>query len=326
MTEALLLTASDFRPLREESGHILGALEAVEEALRAVAQGRIRGQHAVDRVEGEFEGIRLALLAGEGLFSGLRIFGNPPNTRAFALFDGVSRALLALMDYGVLNSLRVGATAGVAARHLSPTGALRMGLIGSGWQAVTQVLAVQAALPGLRRIRVFSPTPAHREAFAETMTERTGLEIEPAASVQQALRDADVIDLCAPGHHDVREPLFEPSWIRPGALVISMAPNQCQPEFVESAQLVAASWATFSGEPEPRPPYKQLIADGRITERGNFTALGSIIMGDAPPRDGSGDTVLYQLEGGTAQDLFVAAWGYQWAKARGVGVSFDLSR
>ncbi|HEU0167469.1 MAG TPA: hypothetical protein VFS62_06815 [Chloroflexota bacterium] len=324
MAEARLFTASDFRPLRDEPGHIAGALDAVEEAVKAVALGGIRSGHLVDRVEGEFEGIRLALLAGDGLYSGMRIFGNPPNTRAFALFDGASRALLALMDYGILNSLRVGATAGVAARHLAPSGATTLGLIGSGWQATPQVLAVQAALPALRRVRVYSPTKAHREAFAETMTDQTGLEVEPVGSIQDALRDADVVDLCAPGHHDVREPLFDPAWVRPGALVISMAANQYHASFVPDKRLVAASWSNLTGEPSPRPPFDRLIADGAIGEA-DFTELGRVILDGASPRRSAHDTVLYHLEGGTAQDLFVATWGYDWAKARGLGVPFDLS-
>ena len=52
------------------------------------------------------------------------------------------------MDYGVLNSMRVGAIGGLAARALAPEGARVLGMIGSGWQAHTQVQAVRRALPG----------------------------------------------------------------------------------------------------------------------------------------------------------------------------------
>src|SRR5437870_7057980 len=156
----LILTASDFAPLRDDAACMDGALTAVEAAIVAHHQGKIRQGRLVDRRPGEFEGIRLSLLAGDGLLSGMRVFGNPPHTRAFLLFDGTTRALLALMDYGVLNSLRVGATAGVAARHLAPRHATTVGLLGSGWQAAPQVFALHHALPGLKRIRVFSPTRA----------------------------------------------------------------------------------------------------------------------------------------------------------------------
>src|SRR5436305_13998048 len=116
-----------------------GALTEVGAAMVAHHRGKIRQGRLVDRRPGEFEGIRVAVLAGDGLLSGMRVFGNPPHTRAFLLFDGTTRAMLALMDYGVLNSLRVGAIAGVAARHLALPGARTLGLIGSGWQAQPQV-------------------------------------------------------------------------------------------------------------------------------------------------------------------------------------------
>src|SRR4030088_3303095 len=154
----LILTASDFAPLRDDPDWMDGALKAVEDAIVAHQHGKIRQGRLVDRVPGEFEGIRLGLFAGDGLLSGMRVFGNPPHTRAFLLFDGQTRALLALMDYGVLNSLRVGATAGVAARYMAPPGARRLGLLGSGWQAQPQVVALVRAMPTLEHVRVFSPT------------------------------------------------------------------------------------------------------------------------------------------------------------------------
>src|SRR5438105_9193055 len=160
---------------------MLEALEAVEGAIVAHHRGTIRQGRLVDRVPGEFEGLRVSLLAGEGLFTGMRVFGNPPHTRMFLLFDGTTRALLALMDYGVLNSMRVGATAGVAARYLAPAGAHVLGLLGSGWQAGPQVYAMRRAVPTLERIQVFSPTPSHREAFADSMTSKLGISVEPVS-------------------------------------------------------------------------------------------------------------------------------------------------
>jgi ornithine cyclodeaminase/alanine dehydrogenase-like protein (mu-crystallin family) len=207
------------------------------------------------------------------------------------------------MDYGILNSLRVGATAGVAARYLAPPGARSVGLLGSGWQAQPQLDALRHAVPTLEHVRVFSPTPAHRAAFAEQMTLRLDIPVEPCDSVEAAIRDADIVDLCAPGHFDVREPLFDPAWIRPGALVISMAQNQYRPELAEHARLVGSS--SFPEDPG--------------------TPLKSILLGSAPAREHPGQTVVYQLEGGTVQDLFVAMWGYDWARARGLGQPFDLS-
>jgi ornithine cyclodeaminase/alanine dehydrogenase-like protein (mu-crystallin family) len=274
-------------------------VEEVEAAIVAHHRGTLRQGRLVDRVPGEFEGLRVSLLAGEGVLSGMRVFGNPPHTRAFLLFDGTSRALLALMDYGVLNSMRVGATAGVAARYLAPTGAQTVGLLGSGWQASPQLCALRAALPGLQRIRVFSPTREHREAFAHAMGELLEIEVMAVASAEEAIRGADVVDLCAPGHHDAREPLFAADWVRPGALVISMAANQYPPDLNGS-----------------------VVVD--IPETEATVPLGAVIARELQPRLHPDDTLIYRLEGGTVQDLFVASWGYRWATARGRGVEFSL--
>ncbi len=304
MSQALLLSASDLRPLRDEPVHMRGALEAVESAIVAHQRGAVRQGRLVDRRPGEFEGIRLSLLAGDGLLSGMRVFGNPPHTRAFLLFDGETRALLALMDYGVLNSLRVGATAGVAARYLAPMRARTIGLLGSGWQAAPQIGALVAAVPTIEEIRVFSPTLEHREAFAREMATRHDLPVLPVASAEEAIRGADIVDLCAPGHFDVRTPLLEADWVAPGALVISMAQHQYPSELVSSTRVVADI-----------PEFSDAAS----------TPLGEVIAGGAQPRQAPEDRLIYRLEGGTVQDLFVATWGYNWARDQGLGEAFDLS-
>jgi alanine dehydrogenase len=176
-------------------------------------------------------------------------------------------------------------------------------------------------VPGLERIKVFSPTQANRERFAAAMTPWLGIPVEPVNSVQEAMDGADIVDLCAPGHFDVREPLFEPGWVRAGALVISMAQSQYSAEFLRQARLVA-SWRMIN-EPAPRPPFKDLIDSGELKEE-HLVELGAVIARGADPRRSQNDTVVYHLEGGTAQDLFIATWGYEWALERGLGKAFDL--
>ena len=111
------------------------------------------------------------------------------------LFDGTTRSMLALMDYGVLNSLRVGAIAGVAAKYLAPKGAKVMGLLGSGWQAPPQVQSILNGVPGLELIRVYSPTRANRESFAARMSQIHGIAVEPAESIEEAVHGLSLIHI-----------------------------------------------------------------------------------------------------------------------------------
>ena len=81
-----------------------------------------------------------------------------------------------------------------------------------------------------------------------------------------------------------------------------MAHNQYSPSLAEHAKVVTSGFE----------------------QRAGAIPLGAVIAGRAQPR-AADDRVIYALEGGTAQDLLVASWGYEWARARGLGQQFDLS-
>ena len=324
MPDVLLLSDNDFRPLREDPAYAEGPIDCVERAIRAHDQGKTRFQGMVDRNPGEFEGLRVAMAAGTETLTGLRLFGNPPHTRAFILFDGTTRSMMALMDYGVLNSLRVGAISGVAAKYLAPKGAKVMGLLGSGWQSPPQVQSIMHTVPGLELIRVYSPTKANRESFAARMTEIHGVTVEAVGSIEEAVTGADIVDLCAPGHFDVKEPLLEIPWVKPGALVISMAASQLTEEFVLQSRVATVNWHSLAEEPAPRPPYSGLIEKG-LFSKDDVTELGPIMDGVADPRRTPDDTVIYDLTGGNVHDLFLATWAYEWAVAQGLGSTFTLT-
>ena len=62
----------------------------------------------------------------------------------YRLEDG---ELLAILDGRELTALRTGAVSGAAARYMAPQGASSAGILGSGYQATTQLEAVAAELP-----------------------------------------------------------------------------------------------------------------------------------------------------------------------------------
>ena len=94
-----------------------------------------------------------------------------------------------------LGSLRTGAIGGVAIRHLSAPSARTIGILGSGVQAKSQLMAA-AAVRKLERARVYSRDEKNRAAFADEMQRALGLEVEPAGSVRAAVDDADIV-ICA---------------------------------------------------------------------------------------------------------------------------------
>src|SRR5881394_1874727 len=80
------------------------------------------------------------------------------------LFSTETGQLLAMFPDGVMQRLRVGATSGLGLKHLAREHARTLALIGSGWQAGTQ-LSAALAVRKFREVRIWSPRRESREAF-----------------------------------------------------------------------------------------------------------------------------------------------------------------
>lgn len=92
---------------------------------------------------------------------------------------------LAILQDGELQRMRVGCTSALAAKHLSRAGAQVVGLIGSGWQAETQLVAL-AAVRDLREVRAYSTSAERLRAFCEHVAPKVGVEVRPVTSTPSA--------------------------------------------------------------------------------------------------------------------------------------------
>ncbi len=127
------------------------------------------------------------------------------------LFNSANGELLAIMNDGVIQRMRVGGTNGVATKYLARGDAETVGLIGSGWQAGTQVMAVCEARR-IKKIKVYSPTKTHRENFAKEMSPTVQVEIIPVDSQSEAVRNVDIVITST----NSRKPFLGPEALREG--------------------------------------------------------------------------------------------------------------
>jgi alanine dehydrogenase len=125
-----------------------------------------------------------------------------------SLEDG---ALLAMLQDAYLNMMCTGATGALGVKHLAREDASTIGMIGSGWQAGGQLRSICSVRP-IRRVRVFSPTAANREAFADEMSKELGIAVEAVAAPTDAVRGADIV-VTATNSYD---PFFRGAWLEPG--------------------------------------------------------------------------------------------------------------
>lgn len=109
------------------------------------------------------------------------------------LWDAATGRLRAVVEAFALGQLRTAAVSAVATDLLAAPDADVLAVIGSGKQAFAQAAAV-ASVRTLRSIRVHSPTPDHREAFAERLREADAApDISACSSVSDAVDGAGVV-------------------------------------------------------------------------------------------------------------------------------------
>jgi ornithine cyclodeaminase/alanine dehydrogenase-like protein (mu-crystallin family) len=249
------------------------------------------------------------------------------------LYSAANGEPLAIMQDGYLQHMRVGCSAGLGAEALASASARSIGVLGSGGMARTYLEAIAAVRP-LERGKIFSPTPAHREAFAAEMSEKLGLQLEAVDSAEDAVRDADVVATAT----DSMQPTFQAAWVRPGAHVTCVSSREIARDILDRADVVvqlgistvpaganvqdmewpAGSVASyFAGQPEER---RRVPAGGRKEEHGDYPHLADVTTGRAAGRV-SDDQVTLFVNSGTQglQFASVAGRSYTLAKARGLG-------
>jgi alanine dehydrogenase len=156
------------------------------------------------------------------------------------LYSAATAEPLALIEANALGQIRTGAATGVATDVLAPAGVESVGLIGSGFQAWTQLEAVLAVRPEVRDVRVYSRTPEKRAAFAARAGESFGVVVRAVESAEAAVRGADVVITCT----FAKDPVFDDAWLEPDAHVNAAGSNQAgrreiPAETVHRAALIA---------------------------------------------------------------------------------------
>jgi len=245
---------------------------------------------------------------------------------AVLLFDTTPRRNLLAVVGGDMGELRIGATLALGAKYLARPDARVIGLLGSGRRALILLECLRLART-IQRVEVYSPTPEHREAFAQKASDALDLPVTAHATKREALIDADIV-LTATGS---REPVLTYADLHPGVHISSMgSPGEIDESiFLHVDQFVAPSPDEEIDRHRPgSPPYSDgplwsLIEAGRL-DRASVTPLGALITGEVAPRNGPGDINLFRDPRGGIGDVALASWVYDRAIEQGLGIEVKL--
>ncbi len=149
------------------------------------------------------------------------------------LFSTETGEPLAIYPDGIVQRMRVGAACGLAAKFLARADARTLCILGSGWQAGGQAMAM-TEVRDIDTIRCYSPTAENREAFAGEWRDKLEIDVSAAASIAEAVAGADIV-ACATNS---MEPVLMADLIEPGMHVSSVKRLELPAETVARGDVV----------------------------------------------------------------------------------------
>jgi len=243
------------------------------------------------------------------------------------LFDTSTGELIGLLNDGVLQHVRVGATAGVGAQYLARADSRVLGMLGSGGMARTYAEAICAVRP-IEEIRVFSPTRANRERYAAEMSETLKIPVHVKDNARDAVRDADIVAACT----DSRTPAFTADmldFVRPGVFLVRSRAEEFDAEtFQRVDRVIATSKDGFidyvigsEADRNRRPKNK---AYRRRYEAEAFDTLADVIAGRAPARTSDTESIFYYNQSAGIQFAAIGRLVFEKAKSQGLGIPIPM--
>jgi ornithine cyclodeaminase/alanine dehydrogenase-like protein (mu-crystallin family) len=176
------------------------------------------------------------LAGAHGNYFGTKVYATHPKHGAhfyFLLFEADTARPLARFEANWLGQIRTGAASGYATDLLARPEASSLGIIGSGFQARSQIDAIRE-VRRLTTVRVWSRNEEKRKRLAAEAG------VQAVATAEEAVRGADIVVTAT----SAKDPVLDAAWVAPGAHVNAMGSNQAlrrelPSELIARADLIA---------------------------------------------------------------------------------------
>ena len=316
----LLLTEADVRSLLT----MPIALDAVEESLRQQGNGALV-LHPRRRVKLPDNALLHYMAAGDPVrgYLGMKLYTVVHGVARFVipLFRSTTGEMAALIEADALGQLRTGAASGVATKYLANANARTACIIGTGYQARTQLEAI-AAVRKLERVRAFGRNAERRETFCREMSGRIRVPVEPVTSCEDGVRGADIVITAT----SATKIVLEGAWLAPGMHINAMGANWPQKRELDAAAVGRANTIVVDSIEQSKMEAGDLIQAFR-EDHAPWNAvqeLSQIVAGKTTGRTSADQITLFKSNGIATWDLAAAVRVYEMAVEQGMGQSIPI--
>ena len=305
-------------------------LNAVERGLIAAGEGRTVIEPRMHLkpggdVNGHFNVLR-GVVDG---YAGVKVVGDfvdnyksglPSEMALLNLFDPETGTPRAVIDAAGITDMRTGAVTALGAKHLAPEKPRVLGHIGARGTAYWNVRLLDH-LFDFEEIRVHSRRLESREPFGARLSADLGKKVTVTEDWESCLKGADI--LVEASRLNAPTPLFDRSWVRPGALVVPYGTMSTLPMgFTHGIDMMVMDdlGQMNAGEFGALRPH---IKAGEVTRDSFAGEIGQIAAGRLPGRTSPDQTILFWHRGLATSDIALGA--YMLEKARGMGLAKRLT-
>ncbi len=316
---ALYLSESDVEKLLT----MPDALDAVERALRDFGNGaaqnlprqRVRAPHGVLHVmpAGWFTRGYMGYKAYASFRGGAHFY--------FHLFDSKTGEYLAVIAADKLGQMRTGAASGVATKFLARADAQTVGMIGTGWQAESQLEAV-CAVRRISNVKCFSRDETRRNQFAAKMSARLGVKVQAVSSAEAAIRESAI----AVAITTAMQPVILGAWLSKGTHVNGAGSNWAQRREVDVEALRRAHVIVADSRAQAALEAGDLIAAVAENAIGwhQVYELAALASGRVNGRTNAQEITLFKSCGIALEDVSVGALVYERAREQALGIELPF--
>lgn len=234
------------------------------------------------------------------------------------LINRTNGANEAVLESGLITSMRTGAAGAVAVDLLARKDARSVMIIGAG-HAAEWIISAIGHVRRIREVRVYDVVPERADEWMHRMSSRMPALYTCAKSPREA-RDADIVVTVTQSH----EPILQAEDFRAGQCILAVGadePNKVElsTDLLRQCRLVPDDRALCFSD----GAFNVAHRDGAISDADIHGDLGEILSGAKPGRTSDEETFVFGNVGLPFQDLVAAQIVHRRALAEGMGLLFS---
>src|SRR3989454_168550 len=236
------------------------------------------------------------------------------------LYNTETSELLARIEANRLGQMRTGAASAVATKHMARPDAGSVGIIGTGWQARSQVVAISRVRP-VALVKCHSRNAQHRDEFAEEMVQELAAEVVPVETAADAVDGVDIVVTAT----TAQDPVLRGEWLRPGVHINAIGSNWADKRELDAEAVRRSDRVAVDDLEQARQECGDLIAavDAGALAWERVAELAQVVNGTVQGRVSPREITLFESQGIALEDVATMKLAYETALAMGVGEQLE---